>query len=232
VAEKRYAARGHDPKVIGQIAVPTVIAGVIGARIYHLFTGYKWSDGGVVGAFEIWKGGLSIWGAVVGGAIAVIVVGRRRNLDVLELMDAIAPGVVLAQAIGRWGNYFNQELFGRPTSLPWGLEIDIAHRPGATQSARRSNRRSSTSHLVPRRVRNPLVVGTPVHFRRGQTFALYVRSTRLVRVVRSAPRRRRDEDLRHPLQPVVVGCAVCSQHCLVRAARPPGSHRAGSGNSP
>src|SRR6185369_13788263 len=104
-------------------------AGVIGARVYHLFTGYKWSEGGFVGAFEIWKGGLSIWGAVAGGLIAAIILSRRRNLDGLMLMDAIAPGVVLAQAIGRWGNYFNQELFGRPTTLPWGLKIDFAHRP-------------------------------------------------------------------------------------------------------
>src|SRR6478752_7572503 len=129
VADKRWVRMGNDPKDFSGVVVPVVIAGVIGARVYHLFTGYKWSEGGVVGAFEIWKGGLSIWGAVLGGAIAVVIMGRRHHLDVLRLMDAIAPGVVLAQAIGRWGNYFNQELFGRPTTLPWGLEIDVAHRP-------------------------------------------------------------------------------------------------------
>ena len=136
VAERRWERTGHDPKEFSAIVVPVVIAGVVGARIYHLFTGYKWSDGGLVGTVEIWKGGLSIWGAVAGGAIAVIVLSRRRHIDTLALMDAIAPGLVLAQAIGRWGNYFNQELFGRPTSLPWGLEIDVAHRPaGYTQYA-------------------------------------------------------------------------------------------------
>ena len=89
----------------------------------------SWSEGGIIGAFEIWKGGLSIWGAVAGGLIAVVIIARRRHLDTLALLDAIAPGVVVAQAIGRWGNYFNQELFGRPSKLPWALEIDLAHRP-------------------------------------------------------------------------------------------------------
>src|SRR5436853_1135067 len=109
VAETRWTRRGRESKEFAAIVVPVVIAGVIGARIYHLFTGYKWSDGGVVGAFEIWKGGLSIWGAVGGGLVAVVVLARRRHLDTLLVMDVIAPGVVLAQAIGRWGNYFNQE---------------------------------------------------------------------------------------------------------------------------
>ena len=78
---------------------------------------------------QIWKGGLGIWGAVIGGALAVIVVTRRRHMDTLAVMDCMAPGIVLAQAIGRWGNWFNQELFGKPTTLPWGLEISLAHRP-------------------------------------------------------------------------------------------------------
>ena len=129
IAERRWEARGGRAGTIGEIGVVVVVSGVIGARVYHLFTGYDWSDGGIVGTIKIWQGGLSIWGAVAGGALAVVLVSRRRHLPTLVLMDAIAPGVVLAQAIGRWGNYFNQELFGRPTTLPWGLEIDVAHRP-------------------------------------------------------------------------------------------------------
>src|SRR4051812_4145808 len=129
VSERRWVARGGDPKTIGQIAVPVVISGVVGARVYHLFTGYSWSDHGLIGTVQIWKGGLSIWGAVGGGLIAVIVLAHRRHLDMYMLMDAIAPGLLIAQAIGRWGNYFNQELFGRPSGLPWALEIDPAHRP-------------------------------------------------------------------------------------------------------
>jgi prolipoprotein diacylglyceryl transferase len=129
IADARWRRAGNDSKVIAEIAVPVVVAGVIGARIYHLFTGYKWSEDGVLGAFEIWKGGLSIWGAVAGGLIAVIVIARRRNLDTLAVLDACGPAVVVAQAIGRWGNWFNQELFGKPSKLPWALEIDPAHRP-------------------------------------------------------------------------------------------------------
>lgn len=131
IASVRWRRTGNNPAVIGEIAVPVVVAGVIGARVYHLFTGYKWSEGGITGAFEIWRGGLSIWGAVGGGLLAVFIVSRRRHLDTLALLDAIAPGVVVAQAIGRWGNWFNQELFGRPSKLPWALEIDKAHRVSA-----------------------------------------------------------------------------------------------------
>jgi prolipoprotein diacylglyceryl transferase len=136
IAERRWVRQGNDPREIGALAVPVVIGGVVGARVYHLFTGYDWSKGGIVGTVQIWRGGLSIWGAVLGGLVVLIVVARRRDLDLLALMDAIAPAVLIGQAIGRCGNYFNQELFGRPTTLPWGLEIDLAHRPaGYTQYA-------------------------------------------------------------------------------------------------
>lgn len=175
VAEKRWAARGGDPKEIGQIAVPVVIAGIIGARVYHLFTGYSWSQHGLIGTVEIWRGGLSIWGAVGGGLIAVIVVARRRHLDVLALMDVIAPGLLIAQAIGRWGNYFNQELFGRPSDLPWALEIDPAHRP-----ARYANYKTFHPTFLYESLWCLLVFGIIIwaerrfRFRRGRTFALYV----------------------------------------------------------
>jgi prolipoprotein diacylglyceryl transferase len=129
IAEKRWERMGHDPKQMGQIAVPVVIGGVVGARVYHLFTGYDWDQGGLADTVKIWKGGLSIWGVLAGGFIAVVLAARHYRVNILELADAIAPGVALAQAIGRWGNYFNQELFGRPTDLPWALEIDPANRP-------------------------------------------------------------------------------------------------------
>jgi len=130
IADLRWRQAGNqNSKAIAELAVPVVVCGVIGARVYHLFTGYKWSEGGIAGAFEIWKGGLSIWDAVGGGLLAVVFLSRRRHLDTLALLDAMGPGVVVAQAIGRWGNWFNQELFGRPSKLPWALEIDPAHRP-------------------------------------------------------------------------------------------------------
>ncbi len=129
VAEPRAAKRGFARGTIGDAATAIVVAGVIGARVYHLFTGYNWHDKGIVGTVAIWQGGLSIWGAVGGGAIALIWIARKRHYDTMLLLDAIGPAVALAQAIGRWGNWFNQELFGRPTTWPWGLEIDVAHRP-------------------------------------------------------------------------------------------------------
>jgi prolipoprotein diacylglyceryl transferase len=129
ITEKRWTKWGNSGRDIAEIFIPVVVAGVLGARIYHLFTGYDWDREGVAGTVKIWEGGLSIWGVLAGGALAVFVMARIKRLDVLSLCDAIAPGLAVAQAIGRWGNYFNQELFGRPTKLPWGLEIDPSHRP-------------------------------------------------------------------------------------------------------
>ncbi len=175
VAEKRWTRMGHDAKEFSGIVVPVVIAGVVGARVYHLFTGYKWSEGGLVGTVEIWKGGLSIWGAVLGGAIAVLVLARKRHLDGLALMDAIAPGVVLAQAIGRWGNYFNQELFGRPTRLPWALEIDPSHRPAGYTQYTTFHPTFLYESLWCLAVFGILLwAERRFEFRKGQTFALYV----------------------------------------------------------
>ena len=80
-------------------------------------------------ALYVWRGGLGIWGSIAMGALGVVIGCRVKGIRILPVIDAMAPGVLVAQAIGRWGNYFNQELFGRPTDLPWGLEIDAAHRP-------------------------------------------------------------------------------------------------------
>jgi prolipoprotein diacylglyceryl transferase len=129
VAEVRWVKRGHPAKELSDIVVWVVIAGVIGARLYHVITDYQLFTDDPLRAFEIWRGGLGIWGAVIGGAIAALVLARRRHLDLGDLLDSIAPGLVFAQAIGRWGNWFNQELFGAPTSLPWGLVIDRSQRP-------------------------------------------------------------------------------------------------------
>lgn len=175
IAERRYARQGRDPKDIADIAVVVVVAGVIGARVYHLFTGYDWDEGGVVGALRIWEGGLSIWGAVGGGLVGMLVMARLRHLDAVALMDATAPGVAVAQAIGRWGNWFNQELFGRPTDLPWGLEIDPEHRP-----ARFLDEDTFHPTFLYESIWCLLVFAAITlaerrwRFRRGQAFALYV----------------------------------------------------------
>ncbi|HEX8769532.1 MAG TPA: prolipoprotein diacylglyceryl transferase [Acidimicrobiales bacterium] len=135
LARKRWAALGFDPKQISDIAVWAVPAGLIGARLYHVITDYQMYTDDPVRAFKIWDGGLGIWGGVALGAAVGLVVARRWGMSLPLLLDAVAPAIPLAQAIGRFGNYFNQELFGRPTTLPWGLEIDFAHRPAGFTDA-------------------------------------------------------------------------------------------------
>jgi prolipoprotein diacylglyceryl transferase len=129
VAEVRWVKRGHPAKQLSDLVVWIVIAGVIGARAYHVVTDYQLFEDDPLKAFQIRNGGLAIWGAVIGGAIAAMVLARKRHLDLGDLVDSIAPGLVFAQAIGRWGNWFNQELFGAPSTLPWALEISPAKRP-------------------------------------------------------------------------------------------------------
>ena len=133
LGNKRYVARGGKPGVILDIAIWAVPFGIIGGRIYHVVTDwqiYFGSEGkGLVAALRIWDGGLGIWGAVALGALGAWIGARRTGVMLPPVADAIAPGIALAQAIGRLGNYFNQELFGSPTDLPWGLEIGIENRP-------------------------------------------------------------------------------------------------------
>ncbi|MFM8971232.1 MAG: prolipoprotein diacylglyceryl transferase [Actinomycetota bacterium] len=175
VAERRWVARGHDAADFGRLVVPIVLGGIVGARVYHLFTGYDWAANGFAGAIRIWEGGLSIWGAVAGGAVVAVVLARRRALPVADLLDAAAPGVVLAQAIGRWGNWFNQELFGRPSTLPWAVEIDPAHRPAGYGQYETFQPTFLYESLWCLLVFGLLVWGERrFRFRPGQTFAAYV----------------------------------------------------------
>ncbi|MFM8155102.1 MAG: prolipoprotein diacylglyceryl transferase [Actinomycetes bacterium] len=130
---KRYVARGGQPGVITDIAIWAVPFGIIGGRLYHVITDYQLYFGpegkGPASALRIWDGGLGIWGAVAFGALGAWIGARRSGVALPPVADAIAPAIALAQAIGRWGNYFNQELFGKPTTVPWALEIDPVHRP-------------------------------------------------------------------------------------------------------
>jgi prolipoprotein diacylglyceryl transferase len=132
IGERRWVARGGASGEVSDLALWAVPFGVIGGRLYHVLTDWRLyfgEDGDPVAALQIWKGGLGIWGAVALGAFGLWLGARRRGIKLPPLVDALAPGVLVAQAIGRWGNWFNQELYGRPTDLPWGLEIDVAHRP-------------------------------------------------------------------------------------------------------
>lgn len=132
LGERRWAARGGTPGVVIDVAVWAVPFGLIGGRVYHVVTDHqRYFGAGMdpLDAFKVWQGGLGIWGAVLFGAFGAAIACRRRGVSVLALGDAVAPGIALAQAIGRWGNYWNQELYGRPLGTWWGLEIDRDHRP-------------------------------------------------------------------------------------------------------
>jgi len=132
IGEKRFVARGGRPGFIGDLAMWAIPLGIVGARLYHVLTDAQLYFGpgrDPVDALRVWEGGLGIWGAITGGALGGWIACRRANVRFADAAGAVAPGLLVAQAVGRLGNYFNQELFGRPTSLPWALEIDAAHRP-------------------------------------------------------------------------------------------------------
>ncbi|MEV6244908.1 prolipoprotein diacylglyceryl transferase [Streptomyces sp. NPDC051742] len=133
---KRWIARGGTAGTVADIAVWAVPFGLVGGRLYHVITDYQlyFSEGeNWVDAFKIWEGGLGIWGAIALGAVGAWIGCRRRGIPLPAYADAIAPGIAFAQAIGRWGNWFNQELYGKPTNLPWALEIsESANREAGT----------------------------------------------------------------------------------------------------
>lgn len=132
IGQKRLSDRGGRPGLMGDIAMWAIPAGIIGARLYHVITDaelYFGANGHPIDALKIWSGGLGIWGAIAGGAFGAWLACRHYGIPFLTVADSLAPGLLVAQAIGRWGNYFNQELFGGPTDLPWGLKIDPSFRP-------------------------------------------------------------------------------------------------------
>lgn len=132
IGEKRWVARGGKSGLIADVAIWSIPFGIVGARIYHVITDnqlYFGEGRRPIEALYIWQGGLGIWGAIGLGALGAYIACRINKVSFLAVADALAPGILIAQAIGRWGNYFNQELFGKPTNLPWGLEIDPMHRP-------------------------------------------------------------------------------------------------------
>ncbi len=132
IGERRWVARGGRAGDVQDIAIWAVPFGIVGARLYHVATDWEryFGDGeNPVTALYVWRGGLGIWGGVALGAVGAYLGCRAKGIRFLPMVDTLAPGVLVAQAIGRWGNWFNQELYGRPTDLPWGLEIDSDHWP-------------------------------------------------------------------------------------------------------
>lgn len=136
--ERRFVRAGGPAGIVSDVAFWAVPSGIIGGRLYHLATSWE-GDRSLLDAIAIWRGGLGIWGAISLGAAGAYLryrILRRRDVSTqiglpsfAVFMDALAPGILLAQAIGRWGNWFNIELFGRPTSLPWALEVPARKRP-------------------------------------------------------------------------------------------------------
>jgi prolipoprotein diacylglyceryl transferase len=129
ITGRRWVSRGGDWDLIFRLAVWGVAAGIIGARLYHLATSWDEVPDEWWGPFAIWRGGLGVWGGIGLGVIVGAIVAKRDGADVRTLLDCVAPGLLVAQAIGRIGNWWNQELFGKPTDLPWGLDIDLENRP-------------------------------------------------------------------------------------------------------
>jgi len=125
----RWTRRGGDWDLIFRVAVWGVASGIVGARLYHVITSWNELPDEWWGPFAIWKGGLGVWGGIGLGCLVGAIVAHRSGASVAKLADCVAPGLLVAQGIGRFGNWWNQELFGKPTDLPWGLRIDPENRP-------------------------------------------------------------------------------------------------------
>ena len=186
VAEARLRQRGAHKWAILDIAVWAVPFGIVGARIYHVITspGAYFGEGGdPLEAFQIWKGGLGIWGAVAGGGVGALFGARQLGMPLTVVADSLAPGLALAQAVGRLGNWFNNELYGRQTTLPWGLEVhemDSAGRPTLVDGEPVLKAGLYQPTFLYELVWNVLVAGLVLaldrrfKFGKGRAFALYV----------------------------------------------------------
>lgn len=129
---KKYQVSGVN---IDVLLLYVFLCGLIGGRLYYVFYAWPFYQNNLLDIFKVWEGGLALHGDLIGGAIGLTLFARRHKIKFLKLADLIVPGVALAQAIGRWGNYFNQELFGSPTTLPWGIPIKESLRPEQYLSA-------------------------------------------------------------------------------------------------
>lgn len=181
---RRWTAQGGDPDLVFEVALWSVIAGLIGGRLYFDITtpgqmGSQW-----YAPIAVWQGGLGIPGAVLFGALAGAFVVHRRGASITKFMDAAAPALPLASAIGRFGNWFNQELFGGPTSLPWGLRIDPAFRPAKYVNVTTFQPTFLYEMLWDLALAGGLIVlGARVRIRPPGLFALYVCLYSLIRLL-------------------------------------------------
>lgn len=125
----RWTRRGGDWDLIFRVAVWGVASGIVGARLYHVLTSWNELPDEWWGPFAIWKGGLGVWGGIGLGVVVGAIVAKRSGADLAKLADCVAPALLVAQGVGRFGNWWNQELYGNATDLPWGLEISPENRP-------------------------------------------------------------------------------------------------------
>ena len=132
---RRMASRGADTEVIERMLIRAILLGFLGARAAYVSTHLSRFEDEPWKVIAIWEGGLALFGGLTVGTLVLVVLSRRWGVRLPDLLDAVAPAVPIAQAFGRWGNYFNQELFGTPTTLPWGLEIAPGRRPAAYPDA-------------------------------------------------------------------------------------------------
>jgi prolipoprotein diacylglyceryl transferase len=181
IGDRRFVARGGRKGAIADVATWAVPFGLVGARLYHLATNpelYWGKNGqGTLAAFKIWDGGLGIWGGVLLGALGAWLACKHYKLEFGVVADSLAPALPVAQALGRWGNWFNQELYGRPTSLPWGLHIGTAHRPVGAKYAAIAYYQPTFLYESIWDIGTALVVvwaDRRWHFTKGRAFALYV----------------------------------------------------------
>lgn len=131
IARREFRRRGWNPEGVYTIAMWSVPAGIIGARLYHVITDWQLFSDDPLRIVQIQQGGLGLPGVIIGGAIGAYIGARRIGVNPLSVFDCLAPGLILGQALGRWGNWFNQELFGGPSDLPWAVEIAPQFRPAA-----------------------------------------------------------------------------------------------------
>lgn len=131
LTSRQLASRGYDDRLALESLFFVIPLGVVGARLYHVATEYnaQYASNPLPSVLEVWKGGLGVYGGVAGGFLGLLLFGWYHAISPLTFADAAAPGLLLGQAIGRWGNYFNQELFGRPSDLPWAIYIAPQKRP-------------------------------------------------------------------------------------------------------